>query len=80
MWMTLEERHARFPDRPAPIPLEYAGKWIAITQDRTEIVAAAEDPLDICRTIDDSGRDDLTMLFVRSTAQLLNEDSGGDEV
>jgi hypothetical protein len=39
MQMTLEEYKARFPERPLPVPLEYAGKWIAWNEDCTEIVA-----------------------------------------
>ena len=39
MRMTLEEVKKRFPDRPEPAPLEFAGQWIAWNQDRSEIVA-----------------------------------------
>jgi len=75
MWMTLEERNQRFGDRPDPIPLEYSGKWIAMTRDRREIVASAEDPREVCHLIDESGRDDLTMLFVPESTQVLSTDS-----
>lgn len=39
MRMTLEEVKKRFPDRPKPAPLEFAGQWVAWRQDRSEIVA-----------------------------------------
>ena len=39
MQMTLDEYAARFPDRPPPVPLEYAGQWIAWNEDHAEIVA-----------------------------------------
>jgi hypothetical protein len=39
MRMTVDEARRRFPDRRAPIPLEFAGQWIAWNTDRTEIVA-----------------------------------------
>lgn len=42
MQMTLEEYKKRFPDRPEPIPMEYAGKWIAWNEDRSMIVAHGE--------------------------------------
>ena len=40
MRMTLEEVKKRFPDRPKPAPLEFAGQWVAWNEDHTEIVAA----------------------------------------
>ena len=43
MQMTLAEYAARFPDRPPPVPLEYAGQWIAWNEDCTEIVAHGSD-------------------------------------
>jgi hypothetical protein len=37
--MTLEEYRRRFPDRSPPVPLEYAGKWLAWNEAHTEILA-----------------------------------------
>jgi hypothetical protein len=37
--MTLEEAMSRFPERPQPAPLEYAGQWVAWNKDRTRIIA-----------------------------------------
>ena len=39
MLMTLEQVKKRFPDRPKPAPLEFAGQWVAWNEDHTEIVA-----------------------------------------
>ena len=39
MRMALDEFVTRFPNRNRPIPAEYAGKWIAWNDDRTEILA-----------------------------------------
>jgi hypothetical protein len=39
MRLTLEEARKKFPDRPHPAPLEYAGQWVAWNKDRTRIVA-----------------------------------------
>lgn len=39
MRMTPDEYRARFPDRPPPVPLEYAGQWLAWNEDHTEILA-----------------------------------------
>lgn len=39
MTMSLEEAMRRFPDRPAPAPLEYAGQWVAWNEERTAIVS-----------------------------------------
>jgi hypothetical protein len=39
MRMTPEEYRQRFPDRPPPVPLEYAGQRLAWNEDHTEILA-----------------------------------------
>ncbi len=39
MAMTFEEFANKYPDRPKPIPAEYAGQWIAWDAKRIEIVA-----------------------------------------
>ena len=39
MQMTVEEAKKRFPDAPRPTPLEYAGQWVAWSEDRAKIVA-----------------------------------------
>jgi len=39
MAMTLEQFASKYPDRPKPIPAEYAGQWIAWDASRREIVA-----------------------------------------
>ena len=39
MQMTLDEFAARFPERARPVPVEYAGKWVAWNDDQSEIVA-----------------------------------------
>ena len=42
MQISLEEYAKRFPNRrPPPVPLDYAGKWIAWNDDHSEIVASA---------------------------------------
>jgi len=43
MQMSLTEYAARFPDRPAPIPAQYAGQWIAWNDERQVIVAHGGD-------------------------------------
>jgi Family of unknown function (DUF5678) len=43
MQMTLEEFHKRFPGHPEPAPMEYAGQWVAWSDDRTQIVAHGRD-------------------------------------
>ena len=43
MRMTLDEYKARFSDRPQPVPLEYAGQWLAWNEDCTEILAHGSD-------------------------------------
>ncbi len=42
MRMTPEEYRIRFPDRRPPVPLEYAGKWLAWSTDHKEILAHAD--------------------------------------
>jgi len=39
MQMTLDEFINRFPERVRPIPVEYAGRWVAWNDDQSEIVA-----------------------------------------
>jgi hypothetical protein len=39
MQLTLEEAKKRFPNRPQPAPLEYAGQWVAWNKERTKIIA-----------------------------------------
>ncbi len=41
MRMTPEEYRIRFPDRRPPVPLGYAGQWLAWNKDHTKIVAHA---------------------------------------
>ncbi len=41
MRMTPEEYRTRFPDRPPPVPLEYAGQWLAWDRDCTRVLAHA---------------------------------------
>ena len=43
MQMTLDEYNTRFPDRPPPVPLEYAGQWLAWNEDCTKILAHGGD-------------------------------------
>jgi hypothetical protein len=43
MQMTLDEYSSRFPDRPPPVPFDYAGQWIAWNEGRTEILAYGSD-------------------------------------
>jgi hypothetical protein len=40
--MTVEEYRKRFPDRQPPVPLEYAGQWLAWNRDCTQILAHAD--------------------------------------
>jgi hypothetical protein len=47
MNIPLAEYHRRFPDRPKPIPFEYAGLWIAWNADRTAIVAHGPDMIQV---------------------------------
>ena len=49
MRMTLEEFAVRFPDRPPPVPAEYAGEWIAWNPDRSAIVAHGKTLDEVCR-------------------------------
>jgi hypothetical protein len=39
MAMTSQEFAERYPDRPKPIPADYAGQWIAWDATRSKIVA-----------------------------------------
>lgn len=39
MQMTLDEFAARFPERAQPVPVEYAGRWVAWNDDQSEIIA-----------------------------------------
>jgi Family of unknown function (DUF5678) len=39
MRMTLDEVRRRFPDRPAPAPLDFRGQWVAWNREDGEIVA-----------------------------------------
>jgi hypothetical protein len=39
MRMTLGEYRARFPQRPEPAPLKFAGQWVAWDAKRSRIVA-----------------------------------------
>ena len=41
--MKLDEYRAKFPDRPKPVPLEYAGLWISWNEDLTEILSSGND-------------------------------------
>jgi hypothetical protein len=43
MAMTVKEYQERFPNRPQPVPAEYAGKWLAWDAKRTQIVAHGND-------------------------------------
>ena len=43
MNMTIKDYKERFPDRPQPVPAEYAGEWIAWDAKRTQIVAHGND-------------------------------------
>ena len=43
MAMKLDEFAHKYPDRPAPVPAEYAGQWIAWDVNRREIVANGSD-------------------------------------
>jgi hypothetical protein len=45
--MTLAEYAARFPERSAPVPSQYAGQWVAWNEDCTAIVAAGSDMSDV---------------------------------
>lgn len=55
MRMTPEEYRERFPDRPEPIPLEYAGKWIAWEETGRKIVAAADDLRELDEIVSQEG-------------------------
>ena len=39
--MTQPEKEMK---RPPPIPIEYAGKWVAMTEDCMEVVSAGKTP------------------------------------
>jgi len=43
MQMTLEEYATRFPNRGQPVPYEYAGRWLAWNEARTEILSHGTD-------------------------------------
>lgn len=58
MPLTLEEYRRRFPDRPDPIPPEYAGKWIAMTGKSFEVVINQLDRKSVPNQIRESERND----------------------
>ena len=39
MRISLADAKKRFGDRPRPVPLEFAGQWVAWNEDRTQIIA-----------------------------------------
>ena len=39
MAITIEEFERKYPDRAKPIPVEFAGQWIAWNANRSQIVA-----------------------------------------
>jgi hypothetical protein len=39
MAMTLEQFANKYPSRPRPIPVQYAGQWIAWDANRQQVVA-----------------------------------------
>jgi hypothetical protein len=43
MTLTVKEYLERFPDRPMPVPAEYAGQWIAWDSKRIHIIAHGTD-------------------------------------
>ena len=47
MCMTLAECMARFPNRPAPAPIEYAGQWVAWNPERTAIISHGTDVAEV---------------------------------
>jgi hypothetical protein len=42
MYLTPEQAKLRYPDRPPPAPLKYAGEWVAWNEGRTQIIAHGE--------------------------------------
>ena len=47
MQMKLDEYAERFPERGKPIPGEYAGQWVAWSEDRSEILSHGADMSDV---------------------------------
>jgi hypothetical protein len=43
MQMKLDDYKTRFPDRVEPLPKEYAGQWVAWSENRTEILSHGVD-------------------------------------
>ena len=70
MPMTLEEFRRRFPDRPDPIPLEYAGDWVAVERDLHTVVASDEDPRELIKKVDELVRKDLILRYVPRAAYI----------
>jgi len=64
MPITLEEYRRRFPDRPDPIPLEYAGKWVAMTRDRRAIIASGDDPIAVREEAAEAGHPETILHYV----------------
>jgi hypothetical protein len=64
MPMTLEEYRRRFRDRPEPIPLEYASKWIALSDDCRKIVASGNDLTDVRKRAERDGYPDAILHYV----------------
>lgn len=50
-----DENRPRFPNRLEPVPLEYAGQWIAVTADRRCIVVAGKELIEIRKSPADAG-------------------------
>jgi hypothetical protein len=43
MQMKLDEYIARFPDRGEPLPKEFAGQWVAWSENRSKILSHGTD-------------------------------------
>jgi hypothetical protein len=56
--MTLEEYRRKSPDRPLPVPAEYAGRWIAWNREHTQIIADGATLSEVCDKAKAAGCDE----------------------
>jgi hypothetical protein len=59
------------PTRPKPAPIEYAGKWVAWNENRTEIIAHGETFAEVAAAIDALGKPLALMQRVRRPDEMM---------
>jgi hypothetical protein len=70
MPISLEEYRRRFPDRPEPVGLEHAGKWIAVKDDLRTILSSGDDPIEVRQSAISQGYENPILRFVPPTAYI----------